>query len=631
MKGICFQSAICFFQIPLVRAQALREVSAEADTFPNLYSLLLNRLFPVQRFNFQVLKGILLILCLFGIMSCSSQGDQSETMLPENESGGLLLPAGFEATIVADSIGPARHLVVNDNGDIYVNLRRSFEDGGLVALRDTSGDGKADIIKKFWNFDEPGNYHTAARIYNGYLYFSSNLRVYRTKLIPGKLLPEEKVDTLLTDDHDRRLHQHMQKPIAFDHQGNMYVPFGTPTDVCQDPDRTPGVIGQDPCPNLEQHGGIWRFDANKLNQTQADGYHYAMGIRSVVAIDWNPADENLFVAVHGRDNLHTMWPNIYSPWDNAVLPSEEFLRVTEGSDFGWPFCYYDQLQGKKVLGPEYGGDGKIVGRCEEYDDPLIGFPGHFAPNALMFYDGNQFPDHYKEGAFVAFHGSTIRAPYPQAGYFVAFVPFRDGEPSGEWEVFANGFAGVDPIVSTGDAKHRPVGLAAGPDGSVYITESVNGKIWKIRYTGDRETFGSEHLARMEKEKRMANNIRNPSEEEDRLRERLAVGGKAVYNTYCSGCHQRDGQGAAPRFPSLAGTEWVIGDKHRLIRMILDGWDEPLVVNGVTYAEKIMPKHSFLSDEEVAEVATYIRQSFGNNAGAVTIREVEEVRGMLNTK
>jgi mono/diheme cytochrome c family protein len=387
-------------------------------------------------------------------------------------------------------------------------------------------------------------------------------------------------------------------------------------------------MGQEPCPDLEQHGGIWRFDADRLNQRQADGHRYAMGIRSAGAIAWNPVDRELYLVIHGRDYLHTMWPNMYSPWQNAVLPAEEFVRATEGSDFGWPFCYFDQLKGVKVLGPEYGGDGVIVGRCAEYDLPLVGFPGHFAPNGLSFYRGDQFPEHYQNGAFIAFHGSTIRNPYPQGGYFVGFVPFENGEPSDDWEVFANGFSVVDPIVSTGDAQHRPMGLATGPDGSLYIAESVQGKIWRIRFTGNRETFGPANLARMEEEKRRASNIRDPDEEADRLQERLAIGGQAVYYNYCVGCHQRNGGGAAPRFPPLAGTEWVVGDKARLVQIILAGWDEPLEVDGFVYAERVMPKHGFLTDQEIADVATYIRQSFGNAADAVTMAEVREVRDRL---
>lgn len=553
---------------------------------------------------------------------------QSVEAIQAGDDGGLLLPEGFEVIVVADSIGPARHITVNDNGDIYVKLRASAEDGSIVALRDTTGDGRADRIERFWTAEEPGNYHTGIKVHNGYLYFSSNLRVYRARLIPGELLPDPAVDTLVIDDHERLLHQHHQKPLAFDDSGHMYVPFGAPTDVCQEPDRVPAVMGQEPCPDLQQHGGIWRFDADRLNQTQEDGYRYAMGIRSTVAIDWNPVDGELYLVGHGRDYLHRMWPNMYSPWDNAVLPAEEFVRATDGSDFGWPFCYFDQLKDVKVLGPEYGGDGEIVGRCAEYERPLIGFPGHFAPSSLMFYHGDQFPEHYEHGAFITFHGSTIRNPYPQGGYFVAFVPFESGEPAGDWEVFSNGFSVVDPIVSTGDAHHRPMGLATGPDGSLYITESVQGRIWRVRFTGDRQAFGPSSLARMEEEKRQASNIRDPDEDADRLQERLAIGGEAVYDNYCAGCHQRDGRGAAPRFPPLAGSDWVTGDKGRLIQIILDGWDEPIEVDGYVYSEGVMPKHGFLTDQEIADVATHIRRSFGNDADAVTVEEVREVRDRL---
>src|SRR5690606_38191074 len=138
------------------------------------------------------------------------------------------------------------------------------------------------------------------------------------------------------------------------------------------------------------------------------------------------------------------------------------FKVTEGSDGGWPYVYYDYMQGKKLVNPEYGGDGKKE-PTKEYLQPLVGFPGHFAPNDLFFYTGDQFPEHYKNGAFIAFHGSTIRAPYPQGGYFIGFVPFKDGAPSGDWEVFADGFPVVDTIVNTSDAAYRPMGIAMGPD------------------------------------------------------------------------------------------------------------------------------------------------------------------------
>src|SRR5690606_24573600 len=222
------------------------------------------------------------------------------------------------------------------------------------------------------------------------------------------------------------------------------------------------------CPELELHGGIWRFKADKTGLRQRDGVRITTGLRSIVAMRWNPADKGLYVVMHGRDNLHSLFPDRFTAWQNAMIPAEELIRVTDGEDYGWPYCYYDQMQDKKVLAPEYGGDGKTVGRCAEMNLPLMGFPGHWAPNDLLFYRGNQFPDRYRNGAFIAFHGSTNRGPYPQAGYFVAFVPFENGKPSGQFEVFADGFTGVDTIVNTQDAQHRPVGLAEGPDGSLYI-------------------------------------------------------------------------------------------------------------------------------------------------------------------
>jgi glucose/arabinose dehydrogenase len=157
------------------------------------------------------------------------------------------------------------------------------------------------------------------------------------------------------------------------------------------------------------------------------------------------------------------------------------LEVKKGSDFGWPYCYFDNFQNKKILSPEYGGDAKKQGRCEGVNPPAMGFPAHMAPNGLLFYTGAMFPEKYKNGAFIAFHGSWNRAPLNQKGFFVAFVPFKDGKPGGDYEVFADGFAGKAEITSPGQAVHRPCGLAQGPDGAIYVSDDVKGTIWKIVY------------------------------------------------------------------------------------------------------------------------------------------------------
>jgi len=553
----------------------------------------------------------------------------SKVQLPagDPDNGKLFVPDNFEVVVVVDSLkGRARHLAINDNGDIYVKSRFSEKDARNAALRDTNNDGKADVIQTFGSYEKERHYGTAMRIHNGYLYFSSELTVYRQKLTPGKLVPDGELEEIVVDDHAHGSHEHIAKPICFDTKGNLYVPYGAPSNSCQEINRTPAVPGQDPCPQLEDHGGVWRFDANEKGQTQKDGYRFATGIRSVVAMEWSPLDDNLYLVMHGRDDLLRLWASVFTPWQSAVLPSEEFLKVTDGSDFGWPYCYYDQIKEKKVLAPEYGGDGDSIGRCDQFEKPIMGFPGHWAPNDLFFYTGKQFPERYKNGAFIAFHGSTNRAPYPQSGYFICFVPFENGKPRGEWEVFADGFAEVDPIVNVSDAVYRPMGIAMGPDGSLYIAETEKGKIWRIMYKGDKDEFGTAQLASMEKRK-LLSHIRTPDKINDNLEKGIVVGGEKIFSIYCAACHQKDGKGASGRFPSLAGTDWVTGDKTRLITLLLNGLEGSITVNGENFVNA-MPQHSFLNDEEAANVLTYIRQNFGNKASEVKPAEVKAIRNSL---
>ena len=569
-------------------------------------------------------KFLFLLLLVLSLVQCKKHGLPSG----DADNGGLIMPGGFESVVVVDSIkGAARHIAVNSNGDIYVKLRFPSEEGGNAALRDEDGDGKADVIKFFDEYQDKSSYGTEMRIHNGYLYFSSVTRIFRQKLTPGELVPESKIELMLTDTQPPR--QHDTKPIAFDDKGNMYVPFGAPSDCCQFEDRTPFSPGMEPCPILELRGGIWRFDANKPGQFQKDGQKFATGLRSIVAIEWNNKTNNLYTVMHGRDYLHSTWPKSFSEWQGAMLPSEEFLLLKEGSDAGWPYYYYDHMKSKLLLNPEYGGDGKKEGKGAEYTQPLIGFPGHFAPNDLLFYTGNQFPDHYKDGAFIAFHGSTSSAPYPQSGYFICFVPFKNGAPSGPWEVFANGFAGVDTVVNTSDASYRPMGLAMGPDGSLYISDSEKGKIWRIMYKRDKTKFGEAQLSGMAKIKKEATNIKMPDEVADNLDKGNVNKGGRLYNTYCGVCHQRDGMGN-DRFPPLSGSEWVIGNKMVPLNIVLHGREGEMYVKGKMYNNK-MPRLHLLPDETIAQILTYVRQNFNNNESAVTIEDVVKARKAMDNK
>lgn len=581
---------------------------------------------------FSKIRGICYIGAGIAMLLCSQckQKDPNSALPPGDvDNGKLVLPDGFEAVVVTDTVGRARHIAVNDNGDIYMKLRGVTSEGGSAALRDTTGDGKADIVEYFGTYKDPGSYGTAMRIHNGYIYFSTTGVVYRNKLIPGQLLPDTTTEAVVIDDYRSRPYrtEHIAKPITFDDKGHLYVAFGAPGDVCQVENRVPGSPGKLPCPELAIHGGVWQFDANKLGQTQADGKRYATGIRSIVAMDWNFEDGNLFAIQHGRDDFFRTWPEVYSPYKSAMLPSEEFFRVTEGTNGGWPYYYFDQMQNKKVLNPEYGGDGNKNDGADTVALPLIGFPGHFAPNDLLFYKGDQFPARYKNGAFIAFHGSTIRAPYPQAGYFVAFVPFSNGKPSGPWEVFADGFSQLDTIVNVSDAKGRPMGLAMGPDGSLYITESVKGKIWRIMFKGNKTEFGEKQLAGMEQRK-MRTNVKTPDEVKDNLLKGKEAPGAVAYTRYCASCHLPGGQGDGNRFPPVFGSEWVSGSKTRLIELVLKGMSGPIKVRGKSY-DGVMPAHAFLSNEQVSEILTYIRTRMNHGGTPISAEEVEAVRSQLN--
>jgi len=541
------------------------------------------------------------------------------------DNGGLALPDGFEAVVVHDGVGRARHLAVTDDGIVYVKLRVP-QPKGLVALRDTSGDGRADEVQVFGDYTDTGDYGTAMRIHAGHIYFSTAGDVYRQRLTPGRLVPTAPVETVLHHEYKKNLrsYEHIAKPIAFDDKGHMFVPFGAPGDSCQEQNRRPESPGRQPCGELEMHGGVWEFSDSRIDQTENDGRRYATGIRSIVAMSWNRQAGELYALQHGRDDFYRTWSRFYSRWQSAILPSEEFFKVTDGFDGGWPYYYYDQLQGTKKLNPEYGGDGQKVGDGNTLTKPLMGFPGHFAPNDLLFYEGDQFPERYRHGAFIAFHGSTIRMPYSQAGYCVAFVPFANGAPSGPWEVFADNFAGVDPIVNTSDAAARPMGLAQGPDGSLYVSDSVKGRIWRIMFKADRAGFGGAQLARMAARQTAQAHLRTPDEQADVIGREVLDAGATLYQTYCAACHQRDGKGDGSRFPPVAATRWVSGDPGRLIGIVLNGLQGEVQVEGQTF-NGVMPPHAFLTDDQVAQLLTFLRQNFGNYAGGIKPGEVAEIR------
>ncbi len=424
---------------------------------------------PARRTRHSSWLMVVSLISSMMVSPLSAAGQQASVPQCRPDNAGITLPDGFCALIVADRVGTPRHITVAANGDVFIAMRDGR--GGVLALRDTTGDGAADVTARF-GAGEGSDVEFA----NGYLYFSTSTEVLRYAWADGLLEPTGPPEVVVRDLPARGGHR--SKSLAFDPNGPMYVNIGSSSNSCQIADRRRRSPGRDPCTELNNWAGIWAFDPSGRDQTQQDGARFATGLRNTVALAFRAQDNFLYGVVHGRDQLGQNWSNIYTLAQSAEEPAEEFVRIEDGNDFGWPYCYYDSEVELKVLAPEYGGDGRVVGRCSEVAAPLIGFPAHWAPNGLLFYGGTQFPERYRGGAFIAFHGSWNRAPFPQEGFNVVFVPFESLEPTGSFEIFADGFRGDDGVI------HRPVGIAEGPDGSLYATDDRAGRVYRIIYSGN---------------------------------------------------------------------------------------------------------------------------------------------------
>jgi glucose/arabinose dehydrogenase/mono/diheme cytochrome c family protein len=422
------------------------------------------------------------------LTNAAESGPSKGQECPSDQSG-LTLPAGFCATIFADNLGHTRHMVVAKNGVLYLNSwsGRYFpgsappEGGFLIALQDTHHTGTADVIERFGATPGKGGHGgSGIALYDGWLYAEEGDSIFRYKLAAGSIVPKGEAQTVvsglpLTGDHPMH-------PFVIDASGKLYVDVASATNSCQEKNRTLKSPGIQPCTELETRGGIWRYDASKQNQKFSSADRYATGIRNADGISVDSTGHHIYATQHGRDQLGTNWSDLYTPDQGAFLPAEELLQIKEGGDYGWPECYYDGVQNKLVLAPEYGGDGgKSQGVCAQKLAPAASFPAHWAPNDLLLYYGKGFPQHYNGGAFIAFHGSWNRAPFPQAGYNVVYQPLSNGKAVGNCEIFATGFSGgfMDP----GKAKQRPTGLARAPDGALFVSDDVHGRIYRIEYRG----------------------------------------------------------------------------------------------------------------------------------------------------
>ena len=245
-------------------------------------------------------------LLLLGIMACSA-GEQRSTLSDhcDRGDGGITLPPGFCASVFADEIGVARHMVVTPKGDVYVALEDAHrssansthvrgENGrsGIMALRDTNADGRADIRLRINDASTPAWCSESVA-----LLLERVASVLRYRLDSGSLAPIGAPDTVVTGFPDTG--GHSSRSLALDDSGKLFVNIGSDTNACWYTGQ-----GLDPCPELDVRAGIWRFDPARLHQVYDVSQRFATGIRNAVGLAWSPSLHALYATQHGRDGLH---------------------------------------------------------------------------------------------------------------------------------------------------------------------------------------------------------------------------------------------------------------------------------------------------------------------------------------
>jgi glucose/arabinose dehydrogenase len=357
--------------------------------------------------------------------------DNGPAIVPKPDGAALSLPPGFSAEVFAEGFDNPRWLTVAPNGDVFVVESRP---GRVTLLRDTHGDGKADVHQ---TFAEGLRQPFGIAIYKDGLYVGNTDSVVRFSYKDGQKEAVGKPDVIVPDLPALGYHGHWTRNVVFNpRRGKMYVTVGSEADFGEAKPKRAVIL---------------EYNAD------GTGYKvYAEGLRNPVGLAFQPGAGTLWAAVNERDNL------------GDDLPPDYFTSVKEGGFYGWPYYYSGANRDPRA--PE------MPDLKARLIAPDVLLQAHSAALGLVFYTAKQFPKEYQGDAFIAFHGSANRSK--RTGYKIVHVPFKNGKPIGGYQDFLTGWMLGE---ETKQVWGRPVGMAVAKDGSLLIVDDGGNKIWRVSY------------------------------------------------------------------------------------------------------------------------------------------------------
>lgn len=405
---------------------------------------------------------------------------ESMRQAPFNVDRFASVPPNFKLEVHARVSG-ARFMAVAPNGDLFVSMPW---DGTVRIVRERENDVPLQL-NYATGLQRPHDivFHKIGQ--QQYVYIAEKNRIIRYPYTNGDEKGEamEVVVNNLPDESLSELkgkYGHVLKNIAIDHNDKLYVSIASTCNACvEDTQSNP------------KRGAIYVYNADG-----SGGRLFAEGIRNAEGLDFVPGTTDLWVTVNNRDNVAYPFEDGTGNYGKVVQsyvdnnPPEGFTLVRDGGNYGWPFCNSDARQGMDdmplVKDVQLNPNGAVD--CSGMDRTSKGIQAHSAPLGLLFTQNTQLPQAYRNGALLALHGSWNRSK--ATGYKIIFFPWQGGQP-GEQLDLVGGFLNSDST----EAYARPVDIAIGLDGSLFISDDAAHAIYKLSYTGPLASAEQEELQR----------------------------------------------------------------------------------------------------------------------------------------